>query len=187
MSLQQHPSPQSDAPTDPRPAKAKPRARKTALPPPAEVTESPTVDDAGPATEAVELARTDPVTAADPDGTAKPEGRSRQHWRGLGMCDFIRYAASIGWPKPAITAVAASLGFSPSPTTVHIQAKNGRDGRKVPTVKKELADELTAHYAKVVGKVWREEAAPDGTAAEGTRRLGEKRPDKKSAKYPQNL
>src|SRR4051812_16965508 len=49
-----------------------------------------------------------------PVGKAKSEkiaGRTeRPEWNGLGMCEFLRYAGSLGWDKKLIGKIAEVIG-----------------------------------------------------------------------------
>jgi hypothetical protein len=65
------------------------------------------------------------------------------------MCEYLRYAGAMGWDKKAGRAVAEKLGFKPSPTTIHIQWKAGKDGGKVPSVDKSVANQLAALIADI--------------------------------------
>lgn len=94
--------------------------------------------------------------------TGEVTTRPRQEYKGIGMCALIRYCGHKGYDAAKTTAVLAAVGLTPGKATIHIQGKKGKDGDNVPTLSKELAEELKVIAGEIPAK---EKAAPKAKKA----------------------
>lgn len=74
--------------------------------------------------------------------TEKAES-TRAAWKGMGMCELIRYCGKKGFGKTKTLSLMKKLGLDPNPATISIQLRKGKNGENVPEMAKELRGEFT--------------------------------------------
>jgi hypothetical protein len=117
----------------------------------------------------------DKAEATETEGKAKkaakadkPKKEKKEQVYAVGMCALIRYGGSKGWDKKVIGAVARKVGYDPSPTTIHIQSKKGKDeADSVPKIEKDLRNELNTFAQEAKAEI---------------KEAGDEKPAKKSGK-----
>lgn len=67
---------------------------------------------------------------------------SGKEWRGLSMCQVIRFCGSKGATLQQAKVICEKAGLSPAKGTITIQLGKGREFEKLPTLSPELAAEL---------------------------------------------
>lgn len=91
-----------------------------------------------------------------------------KEWRGLSMCQILRYVGHKGGTSPQGKAICERAGFVPAKGTVIIQMGKGRKGESVPNLSPELSAELLGDVLppKGSGKAKKEKLADPTTKAE---------------------
>lgn len=111
-------------------------------------------------------------TLSDAKGTAmrkvKIDGLSENHreWRGLSMCQIIRFCGHRGLKTPEAAKVCASVGLTPARGTLSIQLGKGRKREDLPEINAETAKELLGDLMPASSKADKADGKPKLSKAE---------------------